>query len=158
MTKIDTLLPAIGILLDQPGLALGEDGTATLTQLGGRPVEARRIDEETLELAVALPDLDYPNEEMLTLMLQSNALGAATGCGALTLAGGRVSLRERWHADTVTPESAAGRFESFVDHAGYWLAVGCDQLLERAAAAAPRGDVSGADLQRMAGDAVVMRV
>ncbi len=158
MTQLDTLISAIGGLLDQPGLALGEDGKARLTQLGERVVEARRIDGETLELAVALPDLDYPSEAMMTEILQANSLGAATGCGYLALEDGRVSLRERWHPATVTAESAPGRFEGFVECAGYWLAVGCDQLLERAADATPREDYSGDELQRLRDDMVLMRV
>lgn len=158
MTQLDTLVGTIGSLLDQPGLALGEDGKALLTQLGDRVVEARRIDGETLELAVALPDLDYPNGAMMTEILQANSLGAATGCGYLALEESRVSLRERWHAPSVTAESAVERFEGFLQCAGYWLAVGCDQLLERAADAAPRDDYSRDDLQRMRDEMVLMRV
>ncbi|MDN2582507.1 type III secretion system chaperone [Aquibium sp. ELW1220] len=158
MSQLDTLVGAIGSLLDQPGLGLGEDGKTILTRLGERVVEARRLDGETLELAVALPDLDYPSEAMMTEILQANSLGAATGCGYLALEEHRVSLRERWHTATVTADGAPGRFEGFVECAGYWLAVGCDQLLERAAAATPPAEYSGEELHRMGGDMVLMRV
>lgn len=98
-------------------------------------IHAARIDAETIEWSVPLPDIDFADPAMMAVMLEANCLGAATGAGRLSVDRGAAAyFGERWILRALDDAEVQRRFGDLAATAAYWLAEGSDRLLEEAAA------------------------
>ena len=118
-------------------------------------VHAARIDADTIEWSVPLPDIDFADPAMMAVMLEANCLGAATGAGRLSVDRDAAAyFGERWILRGLDDAEVQRRFGDLAATAAYWLAEGSDRLLEDAAAR--RSNAQPAKRLPAAGETTIM--
>ncbi|MEM8794424.1 MAG: type III secretion system chaperone [Pseudomonadota bacterium] len=94
-------------------------------------ITIHKLNDAVMEWVFALRDADYPTDEMMRLMLESNMLGNGTGAARFFLdENDRVYIASRLDLTDVSEDHFAERFTLFVNAIAFWQEEGVDRLNE----------------------------